>query len=97
MTYSHPNGILQGITAYYAGQLINALFIPLIIKPGRPELLLNWLVCTAVTAAVWLGLFWLTTGWLGNQYNPASGLLQYVIYPVIALIANSVSSLILSK
>lgn len=99
MTYSQPNGILQGVTAYYAGQLINALFIPLIIKPGRPELLLNWLVCTTITATVWLGLCWLTTGWMGKQLTNASAwsLAQFLVYPTIALIANSVSNLFLLK
>lgn len=97
MTYSKPNGILYGVIAYYAGQLINALFIPLIIKKGRPELLLNWIGCNVVTLLVWIVLYWFTTGLAGNTSNGAWILAQFIIYPAIALVANSISSFFLLK
>ncbi|MFD2571722.1 hypothetical protein ACFSUS_13840 [Spirosoma soli] len=99
MTYTQPDGIVRGVLAYYAGQLINAFFIPLIIKPGRPELLLNWLVCTSITALIWVGLYWL----IAHSTNLASkdvsnyGFSQFILYPAIALVANSISSFFLLK
>ncbi|GAB3808352.1 hypothetical protein GCM10028819_47240 [Spirosoma humi] len=73
------------------------LFIPLIIKQGRPELLLNWIGCNVVTLLAWIVLYWFTTGFAGSTPNVAGNLAQFIIYPAIALIANTISSFFLLK
>ena len=98
MTYSQPNGIYYGVAAYYASQLINTLFIPLIIKKGRPEFILNWMIGTAVNGVVWLALYWLfKTNWSEDESRTAGSIALYFIYPAIALVANGVSSFFFTK
>ncbi len=98
MTYAQPNGIYYGVTAYYAGQLFNTVFIPLIIHKGKPEFILNWLIGNAVSAVVWLALYWLfRNNWSGNESRTAGDIALYFIYPAIALMANGVSSFFFTK
>ncbi|GAB2514387.1 hypothetical protein [Spirosoma aerophilum] len=97
VTYLQPGGILYGVIGYYAGQLINTLFIPLISKEGRPELLLNWLGCNIVTLLVWIVLLGVMTGSTESSSHATNALYQYVLLPAIALAANFTSSLFLLK
>jgi hypothetical protein len=98
-SYTQPNGVIYGVMAYYAGQLINALFTPLISKPERSDLLLNWFVCTSITVLTWIGLYWV----IAHLTNLASkdvsnyGFSQFILYPAIALFANYISSFFLLK
>lgn len=95
ITYSQPNGILSGVVAYYAGQILNSLFIPLIIKPGKPEFLLNWLLSNLVTGLIWMGLYKLfIAGWSTTEIPTAGNLAMLIIYPTIALVANGVSGFV---
>ncbi len=98
LTYSKPDGIYSGVVAYYVGQLINSLFIPLIIKERKPEYLLKWILSTVAAAAAWLGLYGLVEGSLtASKHSPAGGLAMFIIYPAIALIANGVSGFFFLK
>ncbi|QMW03686.1 hypothetical protein [Spirosoma foliorum] len=90
--YLKPDGVLHGVMAYYAGQLVNALFIPLVAQKERPEFLLNWLICTSITALSWLGAYWVAIHWLGID-ELHYGL--FIMYPTIALLANWISSFFL--
>ena len=92
------DSILHGVMAYYAGQLINVLFIPLIIRKERPDFLLNWIMCTLIAGMVWVGLYRLVlAGWLGGKFSPAGGVAMFILYPAIALIANGVSGFFLKS
>lgn len=98
LTFSKPNGIYSGVAAYYAGQLINSLFIPLIIKEWRSEYLLRWIIGMIAAATVWLGLYGLVeNNFPADKLSPAGGLAMFVVYPVIALIANGISSFFFLK
>ncbi|GAB4051303.1 hypothetical protein [Spirosoma litoris] len=97
ITYNKSGGIIQGVTAYYMGQLINAFFIGLIIKPGRSDFLINWIWCTALSGIGWITLYWLTTDWIGSPSNEAKSSSLFIVYPTIALLANSASSFFLLK
>ncbi|MBN8824947.1 MULTISPECIES: hypothetical protein [unclassified Spirosoma] len=98
MTYSQPNGIMHGVMAYYIGQIINTLFIPLITTRGRPELLLNWLMGCLAAATIWLVSYKLfIADWQADKLSPTRNLALYGIYPGIALIANGVSSFFFTK
>ncbi|GAB4020001.1 hypothetical protein GCM10028808_59690 [Spirosoma migulaei] len=97
ITSTQSGGIIQGVTAYYIGQLVIALFIPLIIKPERPEFLLNWIGCTITSGLGWVVLYWFVTGMQGNKVNIPGNVTIFLIYPAIALIANSASGFFLLK
>ncbi|WP_461104080.1 hypothetical protein [Spirosoma koreense] len=97
ITYSRPDGILTGVMAYYAGQLINTFLIPLLLERGKPELLLRWVISTSIAAFIWLILLRLIgIVWLMIQLN-SSDLAIYFIYPSIALVANGISGFFLTK
>ena len=92
------HNIQYGVAAYYAGQLINALFIPLLIKAGKPEFLLNWFIGTLVAAIVWVSLYGLfIAGHPGNTFNTSGEYAIFIIYPTITLIANAISGSFLIK
>ncbi|QIP16110.1 hypothetical protein G8759_27480 [Spirosoma aureum] len=87
--------IHNGVVAYYVGQLINTLFIPLIIRAGKPEFLLKWILSNVVAGIVWIILYDFATNWLGLPYNIEGNTALFILYPTIALLANSVSGLFL--
>ncbi|WP_020601764.1 hypothetical protein [Spirosoma spitsbergense] len=94
------DAVLNGVNAYYVGQLVNALCIPLIIRKEKPVFLLNWLLSTAIAWVAWIILYkLLVTGQsVDKPGNTSSFTLKvYLIYPIIALIANAISSLVLTN
>lgn len=98
VTYSQPNGILSGVVAYYGSQCINTLFIPLIIKTGKPEFLLNWLLSNLVAGLIWMGLYKLfIAGWPATEVSTAGNAAMLMVYPAIALVANGLSGFILKN
>ena len=98
ITHSQPNGILSGVIAYYAGQCINTLFIPLIIKVEKPEFLLNWLLSNLVAGLIWMGSYKLfIAGWPTTEIHNAGNAALFIIYPAIALAANGLSGFVLKN
>jgi hypothetical protein len=89
--------IQNGVVAYYVGQLINTLFIPLIIRKEKSEFLLNWILSNLVAGIVWIILYDFATNWLGLQYSIEGNTALFILYPTIALLANSVSGLFLTN
>lgn len=91
------DAVFNGVNAYYVGQLVNALFIPLAIRKEKSAFLLNWLLSHAVAWVSWIVLYkLLITAWPVDKLN-SSGLALFIVYPAIALIANAVSSLVLEN
>ncbi|QHW00725.1 hypothetical protein [Spirosoma endbachense] len=89
--------IQNGVVAYYIGQLINTLFIPLIIRKEKPEFLLSWILSNLVAGIVWIILYDFATNWLGVQYSVEGNTALFILYPTIALLANSVSGFFLTN
>ena len=95
--YLKSYSIQYGIAAYYAGQCVNALFIPLIIRKQRPDFLLNWILSNLVAAVVWLVLYKLVmAGRSEEAFSVAGQAAMFIIYPAIGLIANGVSGFFLT-
>lgn len=94
------DAISNGVNAYYVGQLVNALCIPLIIRKEKLVFLLNWLLSMVVAWVAWILLYkLLVAGQLVDKPGSISSftLKVYLIYPTIALIANAVSSFVLTN
>lgn len=95
---SGPDGIMQGVIAHYAGQLLNSACIPLIIEYDSINATVRWLISTSIAAAVWLSLYGLLHNIKPGDWetiSTAGNLSILVIYPVISLIANGISGFFL--
>ena len=88
------HSILSGVIAYYAGQLLNTLFIPLIVRPEHWVIILNWLCSTIIAGIVWVILYktlvFMVPDW--NDLRRSSYSAVLTVYPMIALLANGISS-----
>jgi|GEM_PF-5929892 len=92
-TYTEEYLVMGGVAAYYAGQLVNTVFIPLVSKPEKPEFLIDWLVANSVAAGLWLALYYVVAiGLFAGRFAYASPLAMFIVYPLIALVANWLSS-----
>ena len=92
--------ILNGVNAYYLGQLVNTIFIPLVIRKEKSAFLLNWLLSMVVAWVVWIVLYkLLITVWSGDKLSNAGNfvLTTFIMYPAIALTANAVSGFVLES
>lgn len=98
LMYAKPNGIVYGVAAYYGGQLINTLFIPLISRKEKANFLLNWIIGNLVAGTAWLVLHNLsTTIWSADKSVLSREFGMYVIYPAIALLSNYISSFFFTR
>ena len=94
------DSVLSGVNGYYLGQLLITLFLPLILKKGRASFLLNWLLSMALAWVIWIMLYKLTgIGLSVDRPGDTSSFAVkvYLIYPIIALIANAVSGFVLTS
>ena len=98
-TYTSGGGIFKGVVGYYVGQLLNTAFIPLVMRKGKPELLLGWLLSQATAFVSWIVLYKVIFHNYSATLEKASFFpwSAWLIYPVIALISNAIGGFILTN
>ncbi|CCH55325.1 hypothetical protein BN8_04577 [Fibrisoma limi BUZ 3] len=95
--FSTPVDISETIMTHYAGQIVNSLCI-LFIVPNEPiETLVRWFGSTLLDAIIWLGLYNLLRQAAPDftGINHTTGILPFLTYLIISLLAHSVSGLLL--
>jgi hypothetical protein len=85
------HNILPGVVTYYIGQFINAFAIPLLSSEDYSDDFIGWLVAQSAALIIWLVAHTLLTNSTSSYYSYE----YFIIYPVIGLIAQSLSGFFL--
>lgn len=89
--YSIPGGIVDGVIAYYACQLINTIFISSMSDENTIDTSIGWFLGHLMALAIWLILYKAFVGVFFSLGASASNFALWIFYPSISLVANSLS------
>jgi hypothetical protein len=95
--YSTSSGIVNGVIAYYVCQLVNTFFISSMGDQNAVDSSVGWFLGHLTAMVIWLILYKTFVGVFFTLSGAASGFALWVFYPLISIVANSVSGFLVFR